>query len=78
MKLQRFLHSEFGKYIISVLLGIGLASFFRKACNDRKCVKYVAPRTKDIKGKTFKYNDKCYTFEENAETCNPNKRMIQF
>ena len=78
MKLQRFIHSEFGKYIISILLGIGLASFFRKACKDRKCVKYVAPRTKDIKGKTFKYNKKCYTFEETAETCNPDKRMIQF
>ena len=78
MNISRFIHSEFGKYIISILLGIGLASFFRKACKERNCIKYVAPRVKEIKNKKFKYNDKCYTFEEKATTCDPNKKMISF
>tara|TARA_B100001093_G_C26338575_1_gene804980 strand:+ start:83 stop:319 length:237 start_codon:yes stop_codon:yes gene_type:complete len=78
MKIQRFIHSDFGKYIISVLLGIGLASFFRKACKERNCVKFVAPRVKEIKGKIFKYNDKCFSFEEKAKTCDASKKMISF
>ena len=28
--------SDFGKYLISIIIGIGFASLFRKACGDDK------------------------------------------
>ena len=42
MHLRRLIYSKFGRYIISFLLGIGLASLFKRACNERNCLKFVA------------------------------------
>jgi len=78
MNIRRIIYSKFGKYIISILLGIGLASIFRKACNGRNCLKFVAAPMKKIKNQVFEYNDTCYTFENKAESCSPLKKIISF
>ena len=38
MYIKRLLHGRFSKYVISAILGIGLATLFRKACNSRNCL----------------------------------------
>ena len=43
------MHTQFGKYIISVILGIGLASLFRKACNERNCLVFRGPAPEEVK-----------------------------
>lgn len=78
MNIRRLIYSPFGKYVISMLLGIGLASLFRKACQDRNCLKFVAAPMSKIKNQVFKYNDTCYTFENKAESCSPMKKIITF
>ena len=35
MNFRRLLYSTPGKYIISILLGLGLATLFRRACKER-------------------------------------------
>ena len=30
MNLKKFIHTDFGRYAISILLGLGLATIFRK------------------------------------------------
>ena len=77
-KIQEFLHSKAGKYMFSVILGIGLASLFRKACNSRNCLLFKGPNLSNIRGKTFKYNDKCYKYKENATTCDKTKKIVDF
>ena len=49
MNIRRLIYSRFGKYVISMLLGIGLASLFRKACTDRNCLKFVAAPMSKLK-----------------------------
>ena len=78
MNFRRLLYSMPGKFIISVLLGLGLATLFRKACKERDCLVFRAPSLKEIKGKVFKFGDKCYSFRENAETCNNTKKIVDF
>lgn len=78
MNLRRIIYSKFGKYIISILLGLGLASLFRKACHDRKCLKFVGPDIKEIKDKVFKFGDKCYKYSPSAESCNNEKKQVHF
>ena len=56
---QRLLNSEAGKYIISILLGIGLATLFRKACNGRNCLVFKAPSPDDIKDKIYEFDNAC-------------------
>lgn len=75
---KRLLYSKIGKIIISMLLGFGLATLFRKACNKRNCLVFKAPPLKKIKGQIFKYDKKCYTFSPKAESCQKNKKKVEF
>ena len=67
--LKQILNSTRGKYILSILLGLGLATLFRKACSSRNCLVFKAPSLTNIKGKIFSYNDKCYNYQEQNSTC---------
>ena len=78
MYLKRLLYSKHSKMIISVLLGIGLSTIFRKICNERNCLKFVAPNFDEIKGKTFKHNDECYQYQEKQAKCDDNKKKVSF
>ena len=64
MNLRRLLYSDIGKYIISILLGLGLATLFRKVCKDRNCIVFKAPNIQKIKNQIFKFENKCYKFIE--------------
>jgi len=73
---KRLFYGRFSRYAISIILGLGLASLFRKACNSRNCLVFKAPPLKKIKGQIFKYNDKCYTFKKSSNTCDKNKKIV--
>ena len=76
--LKRIVNSSRGKMVFSILLGLGLATLFRKACSERNCLVFKAPSLKDIKNKVFGYNNKCYTFTEANSTCKtgPNNIVV--
>jgi hypothetical protein len=78
MGFDKFIHTESGKFILSVILGLGLATLFRKACKDRNCIVFKAPSFKDIQNKTFSFQKKCYKFKENATKCDSSKQIIDF
>ena len=79
MFVRRLIYSKFGQTVISILLGLGIATLFRKVCNERNCMVFKAPELKDIKGKTFKFNNKCYKYEESAQSCkNTKKKIVEF
>lgn len=77
-KIQKLIYSDAGRYIISILLGIGLATLFKKTCKDRSCMKFYAPPFDAIKGKVYKFDDECYTFEDQATTCLNEMETIEF
>ena len=66
MYLDKFVHSQTGKIIMSILLGIGLATFFRAVCKGRHCRIISSPPIEEIDNQTYKFNDKCYTFEKKS------------
>ena len=77
--MMKLLHTENGRYAISVILGMGLASLFRKICKDRNCLVFQAPPLSEVTTNTYAYGDKCYTFKEKMTKCNPaNKDKIPF
>ena len=78
MNFKRLLYTDFGQIIISVILGLGLATLFRKACEDRKCIAFEAPPVDEIKDKVYKYDKKCYKFNLQAEKCNNDKKIVEF
>ena len=51
MHLGKFVHTETGKYLMSILLGFGLASLFRTVCKDKQCLIFNAPHLDQIQNK---------------------------
>lgn len=77
MNFKRLLHSGLGKIFISILLGLGIATLFRKVCKDKNCIHFKGPLTGEVDGKVFKHGDQCYKYVvQNAEKCNPNKKVV--
>mgnify|MGYP003991647607 CR=1 FL=1 len=75
--LKELLNSTRGKYALSLILGFGLASLFRKACSSRNCLVFKAPPLDKIKNKVFGFNNKCYKFEDKGVSCNMNNKEKQ-
>jgi hypothetical protein len=77
MNVKRLINGKFSKYVISAIIGIGLATLFRKACNSRNCLVFKAPPIEKIRNQIFKYNNKCFTFKEKVGTCDTNKKIVE-
>lgn len=76
-KIQRIIHSKVGKYIISLLLGLGLASLFRKVCNERSCMVFYAPPRDKVDDKVFEFDNECYMFKARSLVCDKHKESIR-
>jgi len=77
MHLDKFLYTKFGRILMSILLGFGLASMMRKVCKQGNCYRFDAPDFKSsIKDKTFQYNGECYQFDLQAGSHDSTKTTI--
>ena len=76
--LSKFIHTETGKYVMSLLLGFGLATFFRTICKGRNCILFNAPPLEEIENKIYKYDNKCYKYVATSAKCDKNKKIIEF
>ncbi len=74
----RFVHTETGKYIMSMLLGFGLASLFRTVCKDKNCLIFHAPPLDQFKDKIYKSNGKCVKYNSVSTKCSTNAKIISF
>ena len=78
MNFKRLLNTPLGKIFISIILGIGLATLFRKSCSTKDCIEFKGPKLDDIKDKVFKYENNCYTFKPNPTKCSSEKKRVHF
>lgn len=63
------LNSQTGSYIISIILGLGLAALFRKACKENNCIVIKGPNTEDVSKYTYKINEECYKYSPVFTEC---------
>lgn len=78
MHLIKFVKTHTGKYVMSIILGIGLATVFRSICKGKDCIVYKAPPLDEIQDKIYKFNGKCYNFERMSGDCNTKKQIVEF
>ena len=77
--LMKKLHSKVGKIIVSLILGIGIASLFRPNCENRKCIDFQGPNLKEIEKHVYRYNDRCYKFKLTSRSCLENSdKQVNF
>jgi hypothetical protein len=72
----KFIKSKMGMDILSIILGLGLASIFKISCNHRNCLIHKVGG--DLKQNVLKYNDKCYKAKEKSVSCDDSKEIIEF
>lgn len=66
------LENETGRIVISILLGLGLATIFRKVCEGNSCVVVQGPKLSDIEQYVYKVENSCYKYTPSAAPCNDN------
>lgn len=78
MNLGKFVHTETGKKVMSVLLGFGLASLFRTICKNQECLIFHAAPLEDFKDKIYKLGNKCVKYNPVATKCTSNAKILDF
>lgn len=74
---KRMLHTQTGRMLISVILGLGLATLFRKVCKDKNCIAFSGPVISEVDGKVFKHGGSCYKYEAETAKCDATKRTVE-
>jgi len=76
--IDKFLKSQVGIIIVSIVWGLGLATLFKKSCEGNNCriITYKGP---DVSNKEYhwKYDgdEKCYQWQPHLTKCpNPTKK----
>ena len=77
MNVKRMLNTQLGQFFISVLLGLGLATLFRKVCTEKNCIDFRGPIISDFEGKIFKHNEKCYSYSLEPTKCDSMKKIVK-
>ena len=77
LNINRVLYGTYSKYVFSIILGFGLATLFKKVCNDKNCLRFVGPNMKEINNKYYKFNDSCYKFKPKAVSCSKQKKQVK-
>lgn len=68
--------NSFGSIIVSIILGLGLSSLFKKVCKQN-CIVYKISNYQDIKNQVFEHEDKCYMFDKVKSGCGPRLELIK-
>ena len=75
LNFSKMLHSNTGKFVMSILLGIGLASVFRKVCKGSNCIVKKAPHQLN---KVYRVgNNKCVKFHPSVTKCSTDKKIYK-
>ena len=78
ISLKRFVTSEPGKILISIILGLGLSTIFRKTCKEMNCIRFMGIAPEKVNDKIYKFNGKCYKYNNEAVTCDSKKKTVRF
>ena len=76
MHFKRLLYTDLGRIFISIILGLGLATLFRKVCTDKSCILFNGPIISDLEGKIYKHGEKCYKYSTRTDKCDTTKKQI--
>ena len=77
MHLSKFLHSTNGHYLMSLILGFGLATLFRTVCKGKNCIVLKAPNLSDIDGQVYRFQEKCYKYNTKPVKCDGSKKTVE-
>lgn len=72
--LVEFLEQPFGQIVISIILGLGLATVFQKVCKGQNCIVMQSPDMKEINKYYYKIDSDCYKYKPYVTACDASKQ----
>ena len=76
LSFKGFLDSEAGSILMSVIVGLGLATLFRKACSGYGCYVVRGPPLRDLKKYVYKQDGRCYKYTPVAADCDAPAKSV--
>lgn len=71
--IRKIMKSPGGIILISVVLGLGLATLFQRACKSRECIVVRAPDPQTIVKNIYRNKEDCYVYKPDLVEC-PSKK----
>lgn len=68
--IAKVLDYKFGSILISIILGLGLATLFAKVCKGSNCIIIKGPSIKEIEKTIYRIDDNCYKYTPIVTQCN--------
>jgi hypothetical protein len=75
--LSKLFKDRTGQVLMSVLLGLGLATLFRSVCKGSKCQIERAPDDLNDPTAVYQHDGKCYTLQQESITCDASKETVK-
>lgn len=72
--IQDLLENKVGQIILSVILGLGLATLFRQVCSGNNCILIKSPDLKELDKYYYKIDSQCYKYKPYASSCDIDKK----
>mgnify|MGYP001344092935 CR=1 FL=1 len=79
--INNLFYTDVGRILLSIIIGLGIASLFRQICDSKDCYKFIGPEHNNIKNQIFSYDSdksKCFLLNRKNVQCNQNKKNIYF
>jgi hypothetical protein len=75
--MEEVMKAQGGGIFISAVLGIGLASVFRRACVGGSCYVVRGPAVDHVTGHVWKVDDKCYRYVPEPAQCDGSETNVR-
>jgi hypothetical protein len=72
--IKNMMKDRMGSVIISLILGLGLAALFRRACTGGSCIVVKAPKREDLQKYYYKVDDNCFKYTPYVVECDSKKK----
>ncbi len=79
--IQNIIYTDRGRLILSIILGLGLATLFRKYCKSKNCYSFIGPKQEEIRNQIFSFDsdsNECYALKENSIPCGSKPKSVEF
>ena len=74
---EKILSNRTGQIIVSIILGLGLASLFRKVCNGRNCIVIRGPKPSEMNNNIYQIDNECYKYKTILSQCSKKNIKIK-
>jgi hypothetical protein len=69
MLVKKLVDDKFGSIVVSVILGLGLAALFRRACKGDGCMVVKAPNAGEVSKYYYKIDADCFKYTPQVVPC---------